>query len=291
MAGLSKVFMKSETQNLALQLAAATELTADPKTEPRTELIGGQQALVRLAQLQSARDRAAGLNTRGYVSGYRGSPLASVDKHFAAQAQALKAQGVVYEPGLNEDLAATAVWGTQQLDAFSERTVDGVFGLWYGKAPGLDRSIDAIRHANFWGTHPKGGVLAVVGDDPFSQSSSMANYSELALIAAGLPVLYPSSVQDLLQLGLLGWALSRHSGLWVGMKVVTDVAESFQSVTVAGLALPAELRSLASVASPAIATRSAREFERLMYQVRMPAVEEFLEVAQLNQRSIGNPFA
>jgi indolepyruvate ferredoxin oxidoreductase len=192
--------------------------------------ISGTQALVRLPMLQKQRDLKAGLNTAGYISGYRGSPLGGLDLALWKAKKHLSENDIVFQPGINEELAATAVWGTQQANLWPNGTRDGVFGMWYGKGPGVDRAGDAIKHANSAGTSPHGGVLLLAGDDHAAKSSSVAHQSEHALIAAGIPVLYPSSVQEYIEYGLHGWAMSRYSGLWVGMKCVTDIVESSASI-------------------------------------------------------------
>ena len=192
----------------------------------------GTQALVRLPIQQRLRDAAAGLNTGGYISGYRGSPLGRYDIELWRAAAQLKQHNIVFRPGLNEDLAATAIWGAQQVNNFPGATVDGVFGIWYGKGPGVDRSADALRHANFTGASPKGGALALAGDDHGAKSSTAVNFSDTLFIAVGMPVIYPSNTQELLDFGLHGIAMSRFSGCWVGMKVVTDVAEGGGTVYV-----------------------------------------------------------
>ena len=192
----------------------------------------GVQALVRLPLLQQARDAAAGLRTAGFISGYRGSPLGTYDFALWQARELLERQGVRFEPGVNEDLAATAVWGSQQANLLEGPRYDGVFGIWYGKGPGVDRSCDALKHANYAGTARLGGVLALTGDDPGAKSSSIAHQSEQALIHCGIPVLNPSSVQDYLDLGLYGFALSRYSGCWVGFKCLTDTVDSSRSVSV-----------------------------------------------------------
>ncbi|MFO0231504.1 MAG: indolepyruvate ferredoxin oxidoreductase family protein [Burkholderiales bacterium] len=193
----------------------------------------GTQALVRLPIQQRLRDAAAGLNTGGYVSGYRGSPLGRYDMELSAARDVLERQNVVFRAGVNEDLAATAIWGAQYVGVFPGAKVDGVFGIWYGKGPGVDRSGDPFRHANLAGTSPAGGVLALAGDDHGAKSSTVANYSDLNFVAATIPLLYPSNAQELLDLGLHGIAMSRYSGCWIGMKVVTDVVEGGGSVYVA----------------------------------------------------------
>ncbi|CAM4157791.1 Indolepyruvate ferredoxin oxidoreductase [Bordetella tumbae] len=209
-----------------------THVTLDDKytQESGRIYLSGTQALVRLPMLQRARDQAMGLNTAGYISGYRGSPLGGLDLALWKAKGHLQSNDIVFQPGLNEDLAATAVWGTQQLNLFPNATRDGVFGMWYGKGPGVDRSIDVLKHANSAGTAAHGGVLLLAGDDHAAKSSTVAHQSEHVLIAAGIPVLYPSNVQEYLDYGLHGWAMSRYTGLWVAMKCVTDVVESSASV-------------------------------------------------------------
>ena len=200
--------------------------------------LSGTQALVRLALLQRVRDQARGLNTAGFISGYRGSPLANFDTALWSAKKELDAAKIVFQPGLNEELAATAVWGTQQVSLRSEATVDGVYAIWYGKGPGLDRSLDAVKHANAAGTSPLGGVLAVVGDDHGAQSSTMLHQSEQLLEAAFIPVLNPSNVEEHVSFGLHGFALSRFAGCWVGLKATTEVVESSASIEAAELPLP-----------------------------------------------------
>ncbi len=192
----------------------------------------GMQALVRLPIQQRLRDSAAGLNTGGYISGYRGSPMGRYDIELWRAGAILAQHNIVFRPGLNEDLAATAIWGAQHVSNFPGARVDGVFGIWYGKGPGVDRSGDALRHANFTGASPKGGVLALAGDDHGAKSSTAVNYSDTSFVAVGMPVLYPSNTQELIDFGLHGIAMSRFSGCWVGMKVVTDVAEGGGTVYV-----------------------------------------------------------
>ncbi len=189
--------------------------------------ISGTQALVRVLLNQSARDRAAGLNTGGFVSGYRGSPLGALDQTLWGVPDLLKANKIEFVPGVNEDLAVTACWGTQQLMLHPEEaTVDGVFAMWYGKGPGVDRSADALKHANAAGTSKHGGALVLAGDDHTAKSSSFAHQSEQLLIASFIPILYPSNVQEYLDFGIHGYAMSRASGLWVGLKCVGDIVET-----------------------------------------------------------------
>jgi indolepyruvate ferredoxin oxidoreductase len=192
----------------------------------------GVQALVRLLILQRQRDSLAGLNTGGFVSGYRGSPLGGLDQALWKAAPFLERANVRFQPGLNEDLAATSIWGTQQLNLHPGATVDGVFAMWYGKGPGVDRCGDAFKHANMAGTSKHGGVLVLAGDDHAAKSSTIPHQSDHAFSAAMMPVIYPSSVQEILDLGLHGWAMSRYSGCWVGFKCVADTVESSASVYV-----------------------------------------------------------
>ncbi|MFI5015492.1 MAG: indolepyruvate ferredoxin oxidoreductase family protein [Hyphomicrobiales bacterium] len=188
-------------------------------------LLSGTQALVRLTLMQRQRDLAAGFNTAGFVSGYRGSPLAGLDREFMRAKPHLDRHHVVFRPGLNEDLAATAVWGSQQLGLFEGARYDGVYAMWYGKGPGVDRSLDAIRHAQAAGTSKRGGVLLLVGDDHGAVSSTLPHQSEHNLISAMLPLLSPGGIGEFLDYGLIGWAMSRYCGGWVGFKCQTDIVE------------------------------------------------------------------
>ncbi len=188
-------------------------------------LLNGTQALVRLMLMQKARDRAEGLNTAGLVTGYRGSPLGAVDMQMQRAAQPLTAHDITFQPGLNEDLAATALWGSQQAELRGEGRYDGVFGLWYGKGPGVDRSGDVMRHANMAGTSKFGGVLMAMGDDHTGESSTVLHQSEMALVDAYMPIVSPAGVQEILDYGLYGFALSRFAGLWVGVKTMKDTVE------------------------------------------------------------------
>src|SRR5512144_3081501 len=187
--------------------------------------LSGIQALVRLPFDQHRADRARGLNTATFVSGYRGSPLGGLDQTLERHAKLLAEHAVVFSSGLNEDLAATAVFGSQMASLFPRPKYDGVLGMWYGKAPGVDRSGDALKHANYAGVGKNGGVLALAGDDPLSKSSTLPSHSEVALWDALMPTIYPGNVQEILDLGLHGFMLSRICGLWVAMKVVTNVAD------------------------------------------------------------------
>ncbi len=195
--------------------------------------MSGVQALVRLPMLQRQRDALQGLNTAGFVSGYRGSPLGGYDQALWAAQKHLAQHHVVFRPGVNEELGATAVWGTQQLDLYPEhQQYDGVFGIWYGKGPGVDRCSDVFKHANMAGTAKHGGVIAIAGDDHVSKSSTAPHQSDHIFKACGLPVFFPSNVQDILDMGLHAFAMSRFSGLWSGMKTIQEVVESSASVVV-----------------------------------------------------------
>ena len=210
------------------------EVTLDDKfllTDGRV-FITGVQALLRVLMDQHRLDQAAGLNTAGFVSGYRGSPLGGLDQQAHRFEKYLKAAEVVFKEGLNEDLAATAVWGSQQANLFAGARYDGVFGMWYGKAPGVDRTGDAFKHANFAGVWPKGGVLAVAGDDHACKSSTLPSQSEYAFQDFEMPVLSPADVQEVLDYGLLGYALSRFSGLWVGLIALADTMDSGATIDV-----------------------------------------------------------
>jgi indolepyruvate ferredoxin oxidoreductase len=196
--------------------------------------MSGVQALVRLPMLQRVRDLQQGKNTAGFVSGYRGSPLGGYDQALMKAEKHLKAHHVVFQPGVNEELAATALWGTQQLGFAppGSNKYDGVFGIWYGKGPGVDRCSDVFKHANMAGTTPWGGVIAVAGDDHISKSSTAAHQSDHIFKACGLPVFFPANVQEILDLGLHAFAMSRFSGVWAGMKTIQEIVESSATVMV-----------------------------------------------------------
>ncbi|MFJ4373912.1 indolepyruvate ferredoxin oxidoreductase family protein [Pseudomonas japonica] len=197
---------------------------------PGKIFLSGQQALVRLLLAQAAADRAAGINSAGFVSGYRGSPLGGLDQELWRVKPLLEKANVRFQPAINEDLAATALIGTQRVESDPARLHDGVFAMWYGKGPGVDRSGDALKHGNAYGASPHGGVLVVTGDDHGCVSSSMSHQSDQALIAWGLPVIHPVGLGDYEYCGLWGWALSRCSGLWVGFKAITETVEASRSV-------------------------------------------------------------
>ncbi|ALN82983.1 indolepyruvate ferredoxin oxidoreductase family protein [Lysobacter antibioticus] len=199
--------------------------------------LSGVQALVRLPLMQRLRDQAAGLNTAGFISGYRGSPLGGFDLELWRARKYLEASGVKFTPGLNEDLGATMVWGTQQTNLFPGAKVEGVYGMWYGKGPGVDRTGDVFKHANAAGTSKHGGVLALAADDHACRSSTLPHGSEGEFTSAMMPILNPAGVQDILDMGLIGWAMSRFTGRWVGFKTIAETVESSASVDVNPLAL------------------------------------------------------
>ncbi|QJR14642.1 indolepyruvate ferredoxin oxidoreductase family protein [Usitatibacter palustris] len=192
----------------------------------------GTQALVRLAMMQRERDLAAGLNTAGFVSGYRGSPLGGLDQAMWKARDHLKSHHIHFTPGVNEELAATAVWGSQQVGLFEGAKYDGVFAMWYGKGPGVDRSGDAFKHANAAGTAKNGGVLLLAGDDHACKSSTLPHQSEHAFDAAMIPVLYPTGVQEIIELGLHGFAMSRYSGCYVAFKLISETVDSSASIAI-----------------------------------------------------------
>jgi indolepyruvate ferredoxin oxidoreductase len=200
--------------------------------------MSGIQALVRLPMAQMRRDRANGLNTAGFVSGYRGSPIGGYDQQLMAARKHLDQYGIKFQPGVNEDLAATAIWGSQQLNLSPGAKHDGVVGIWYGKGPGVDRSGDVFRHGNTAGSSKHGGVLCLAGDDHGAKSSTVPHQSDHAFISALMPYLYPSSIHEIIQMGLLGIAMSRYSGCWVGMKVITETIETTAEIDLSDEMVP-----------------------------------------------------
>ena len=209
---------------------ALATVTLDDKyaLEQGRAFMSGVQALVKLPMLQRQRDALQGKNTAGFISGYRGSPLGGYDQALWKAKKYLAAQHIVFQPGVNEELAATALWGTQQLGFAppGSNRFDGVFGIWYGKGPGVDRCSDVFKHANMAGTTPWGGVLAIAGDDHIAKSSTAAHQSDHIFKACGTPVFFPASVQDILDLGLHALAMSRFAGVWAGMKTIQEIVES-----------------------------------------------------------------
>src|SRR5438270_1575888 len=211
---------------------ALAAVTLDDKytLEKGRVYLTGTQALVRLPMLQRQRDAAAGLDTACFITGYRGSPLGGFDQALWGARRFLDINNIKFQPAINEELAATAVWGTQQIRLFPGAKHDGVFAIWYGKGPGVDRSGDPLKHGNSAGSAPCGGVLALAGDDHTCKSSTLAHQSELAFVDASIPVLNPAGIEDMLDLGLYGWAMSRYSGCWVAFKTVAETMDSSASV-------------------------------------------------------------
>lgn len=263
---------------------------ASPKTAPDAKyrqvggkiFVSGNQALVRLPIDQAHRDAAAGLKTAGFISGYRGSPLGHLDQDLTRAKPILEPLDVIFQPGVNEDLAATAVWGTQQIGFFDPK-FEGVFGMWYSKGPGVDRSGDALRHANLWGTAPHGGVIMAVGDDPMSRSSSIQQQSEHTLASMCIPVFNASNVQDIYDFGMIGWQLSRYAGVWVAIKGVSDIYESWLEIDIdparTSTQLPPPPASNVHTRWP---DRSVDQDERML-RYRLPAVREFARLNRLNR--------
>lgn len=246
----------------------------------------GIEALARLPMLQHQRDVAHGLNTAGYISGYRGSPIGGLDQALWKAKNYLEPHNIVFNPGVNEDLAMTAVWGTQQVNLFEGAKYDGVFGMWYGKGPGLDRSMDVLKHANAFGTSKFGGVLAVVGDDHACKSSTLPHQSEHSFMAASAPVLAPSNVQEILDLGVLGWELSRYSGCWVGLKAITENMDSAISADIdperVKVVLPENFEMPADGLHARWPDRPLEQEERLN-KYKIYAAREFARVNNINR--------
>ena len=252
-------------------------------------LLNGTQALVRLMLMQRARDAAAGHNTAGYVTGYRGSPLGAVDMQMTRAAKELAQAQVTFQPGLNEDLAATALWGSQQAELRGEGKYDGVFGLWYGKGPGVDRSGDVMRHANMAGTSPLGGVVMAMGDDHTGESSTTLHQSDWAMVDAYMPIVSPAGVQEILDYGLYAWALSRFAGVWVGLKTMKDTIEVTsvvdgdpfrQAFVTPEIALPFDGLNIRLVDTPQL--QEARMIDHKRF-----AAEAFSRANKMDQRKWG----
>jgi indolepyruvate ferredoxin oxidoreductase len=245
----------------------------------------GTQALVRLLLAQKARDESQGLNTGGFVSGYRGSPLGSVDQELWKAKSYLDKNNIKFVAGLNEELAATAVWGSQMVNLDPNATVDGVFGLWYGKGPGVDRSGDVFKHANIAGTAKHGGVLVIAGDDHSCKSSSLPHQSEHAFIAAMIPVMNPSGVREFLEFGLHGWAMSRYSGCWIGFKAITDTIETSASVDIDPFAVEIKIPENYPIPPDGFSLRwpdAPLEQENRLQRERLYALLEYVRLNKLN---------
>jgi indolepyruvate ferredoxin oxidoreductase len=254
----------------------------------------GVQALVRLPLMQQRRDTANGLQTAGYISGYRGSPLGTYDAELGKAKKFLGEANVVFVPGVNEDLAATAVWGTQQAETSGEGKFDGVFSIWYGKGPGVDRSGDAFRHANLAGSSKYGGVLVLMGDDHTCESSTTCHQSEFALVDAAIPILSPSGVQEILDYGLYGWALSRFSGCWVGIKCVKDTADASAAIDVELNRVMPTLPADVQMPTGGLNLRlpdTPQDQEYRLHNFKLDAVRAFVRANGLDRVTLGKPGA
>ena len=256
--------------------------------------ITGTQALVRLPMMQHWRDRTIGLNTACYISGYRGSPLGGYDQQLWAAGKHLQAHNIVFQPGVNEDLAATACWGTQQLGFHGAPKYDGVFAIWYGKGPGVDRTGDAFRHGNLAGTHRNGGVLVLMGDDHTCESSTTAHQSEFAMVDAMIPILNPAGVQELLDYGLIGWSLSRYSGCWVGLKCMKDTIDASASVDVSPVRVNILTPTDFPVPPAGLNIRwpdAPLEQEERLHKHKIEAVKAFARANRLDRVTLDAPHA
>ncbi len=269
---------------------AAASLDDRYELESGQVFLTGMQALVRLAIMQRQRDVAAGLNTGGYISGYRGSPLGGFDQALWQAKPFLKQHHIVFQPGTNEDLAATALWGTQQLHVVPGARYDGVFGMWYGKGPGVDRSGDVFKHANVNGTSKHGGVLALAGDDHMAKSSTVAHQSEFAFMDAMIPVVHPAGIQDILDLGLHAFAMSRFSGCWAAFKIVGELADSSSTAAVDPQRIATLLPADFELPPGGLNLRIPDDFqeqERRLHQYKLPAAQAYWRTNGLDRLMLG----
>jgi indolepyruvate ferredoxin oxidoreductase len=273
-------------------------LDAKYRQEEGTIFLSGIQALVRLPLDQHRADKRRGLNTATLISGYRGSPLGGLDLTLERNPDLLRAHNVVFLSGLNEDLGATAIYGSQLANLFPRPKYDGVLGMWYGKGPGVDRSGDIFKHANFAGVGRHGGVLALGGDDPLSKSSTLPSHSEVAFYDALFPVVFPGTIQEILDLGRLGFELSRYSGLWVGAKIVTNVADEIGTaevapgrVVIADPGFEYEGRPWQSRQNPLLMPPWGLDTEREIHYGRLEAAKAFAAANRLNRITLEAPSA
>ena len=273
---------------------AQAQVSLDDKYTRATGRIylSGTQALVRLLLMQKQCDAEQGLNTAGFVSGYRGSPLGALDQQLWRAQRFLKRANIIFKPGVNEELAGTAVWGTQQLKLFGGAKVDGVFGMWYGKGPGVDRSGDVLRHANLAGASQQGGVLALAGDDHGAKSSTVAGQSDFVSADIMMPMLYPATVQEVIDFGLYGWRLSRFSGCWVSLKMLPETTDASASVSVdphrTELVEPGDI-VLPPGGFNARWPDTPLEQEQRLHRYRIPAVHAFSRVNPTDRTVIDCP--
>src|SRR5881296_4053268 len=281
-------------------MASHDDFTLDAKyrLEDGTIFLSGIQALVRLPLDQHRADQRRRVRTATLISGYRGSPLGGLDLTLERNPKLLAEHDVVFISGLNEDLGATAIYGAQLANMFPRPKYDGVLGMWYGKGPGVDRTGDIFKHANFAGVARHGGVLALGGDDPLSKSSTIPSHSEVAFYDALFPVLFPGSAQEILDLGRLGFELSRYSGLWVGVKIVTNVADEIATAEVApdriAVADPGfvyEGRPWQARQNPLLMPPWGLETEREIHYGRLEAAKAFAAANRLNRVTLPTPNA
>lgn len=254
----------------------------------------GSQALARLPMLQAQRDKQQNLNTAGFISGYRGSPLGGFDKTLWQAKKYLATHNIFFQPGINEDLGATSVWGSQQVNVFEGAKFDGVFGLWYGKGPGVDRTGDVLKHANAFGTSKFGGVLAVAGDDHACKSSTLPHQSDYAFVDAMIPVLYPSGIQEMLDFGIYGWAMSRYSGCWVGFKTLAELLDSSISADLNLERIKIEIPTDFELPSDGINARwpdKPMQQEARLHTYKLKAAEAFCRANKLDKTVIDSPKA
>ena len=273
----------------------AIDISLDDKwTQPKGRIfLSGTQAIVRVLIAQAELDKRAGLNTAGYISGYRGSPLGNVDTALWSVKSRLAEAGVVFHPGVNEDIAATAVAGTQQIDQLPGARHEGVFAAWYGKGPGVDRSGDAFKHGNYAGAHAKGGVLIFFGDDHAGKSSTVAFQSEQAIVASSIPILYPADPGELIEYGLFGYALSRHSGSWVSIKCVNEIVEQAGTFDIDLDGFAATLPELPPPPPEGIHARrrafSPLRDEQIVNEHRMPLIGPFIRANRIDRTIFRGP--
>ena len=270
---------------------AASAISLDDKydLDKSRVFITGTQAIIRLLLTQHERDRRAGLNTAGFVSGYRGSPLGAVDTQILRAAEHLAPRNILFQAGINEEVAATACWGTQQAEMRGEGKYDGVFSIWYGKGPGVDRAGDALRHANMAGTSPNGGVLAIMGDDHTAESSTIAHQSEFAFVDLMMPIFSPAGVQEIIDYGIYGLALSRYAGIWSSLKGVKDTIES--TAVIDGAIDRVSIVKPDFVLPPGGLNIRPRDgfltMEARLHEQKLPAALAFIQANRLNRVVVG----
>ena len=275
-------------------MTAAVTLDDKYVLETGRVYLTGTQALVRLPMMQRQRDLVAGLNTACYISGYRGSPLGGFDQALWQAKRFIKKNHIEFQPGTNEDLAATSLWGTQQIHLYPGARYDGVYGMWYGKGPGVDRSGDAFKHANYAGTSKHGGVVVLAGDDHMAKSSTVAHQSEPAFISAGMPIIHAASVQEYLDWGLHAFEMSRYSGLWVGFKVLSETVDSSASVHVDPHRLDIHIPADHHLPPDGVHIRWPDDWlgqEKRVYQVKIPAALAYWRANKLDRVMMGRPDA